>query len=120
MSRHGPVGHECDARAIIPAMPECSLRESAELKRAIHFRVSEGFVAAVAPAEAPEDADVEHDLLLEVHLEAVFMAALSARRGDVGWGRLVAGQILVDGLAVVAHVRVVEVAEQAHGTGTID
>ena len=47
------------------------------------------------------------------------MAALAARRGDVRRRRLVAGKIFGDGFAVVAHVRVVEVAEQAHGAGTM-
>ena len=86
--------------------------KAAELERAIDFGIGERLVAAVAPAEAPENANIRRDFLLEVQAEAVFVAALAARRDDVRRGRF-AVEIIVDGLAVVAHIGVVEIAEQA-------
>ena len=54
---------------------------------AVDFGVGERFVAAVAPAEAAEDADLRSDFLLEVQAEAIFVAALAARGDDIGRGR---------------------------------
>ena len=58
VSRHDSVGDERDAGAVVAPIPECSLRETAEFEGAIVLGISERFVAAIAPAETPEDADI--------------------------------------------------------------
>jgi len=60
------VGDEDGACAIVAPMPGSAGREAAELERAIVFGIRERFVAAVAPAQAAENADLRSNFLLEV------------------------------------------------------
>src|SRR5689334_8090951 len=78
MVLYDAVGHEDRAGTIIVAMPEGAADKTAELKRAIVFRIGEGFVMAVAPAKAAERAHLRSNFLVEVQFEAVFMATLAA------------------------------------------
>src|ERR1700719_295194 len=60
------IGDERHAGAVVVAAPPATLRETANLDGAIVLGVGEGFVAAVAPSEAPEHVHLWNDFLLEI------------------------------------------------------
>ncbi len=95
-------------------MPGTARRKAAEFERAVVFGVGERLIAAIAPAQAAEDAHLRRDFLLEVQAEAVFVPSLAPRRDDIRRRGLMIEKI-GDRLPVIAHVGVVEIAQQPHG-----
>ena len=73
---------------------------------------------SVVPTPAGEGGDVGSELLLDVGGEAVLQSDVPGMIGDVGNGDF-AILILLDGVAVDAHVGVIEIGEQADGAGAL-
>ena len=96
---------------------DCRLSEgvvAAELEGLVDLGVGEGFVLALVPAEAAEDAQGVGELLLGVEAEAVLDGAEGLVLRDVG-GWIDVGEEGIVRVAVEAHVGVVDVAEEADG-----
>src|ERR1700751_561659 len=106
------IGYEDSSHAIVAALPAIAFRKSAELDGAIDFRVFIGLVAAIAPAEAAENANLRRDFLLEIKAEAVAMATFAASGDDIRNGRLAVLEI-ANGLFVISHVGLIQIAEEA-------
>src|SRR5579863_9185604 len=100
------VGHEDNPRAVVLSAPGFARGEGAEFESAVHFRVRERLVSSIAPAETPENANFRRDRLLKIQAETIFVAPLDSRGDDVRRGSLVI-EVIVDRLAVVAHIGVV-------------
>ena len=106
------VGDEGDSHAIVAPLPSITLGKSAKLEGAIHFGVFVGFVAAIAPAEAAENANLRRDLLLEVEAEAVTVAAFAASGDNIrNGGRSILE--IANGLFVISHVGLIQIAKEA-------
>src|SRR5215469_12513512 len=111
MSFDDGIGDECGASAVVAALPTAASHNGAELHGAIIFRVFEGFVAPVAPAEAGKYADVRSDFLFEVQAKAVAVAAFAAGGDDIG-KRSFAILEFANRLFVVAHGGLIQIAEE--------
>ena len=66
MIAYDSIDYEDGAGAVVRAMPPIAAKVIAELAGAIDFGVGEGFIAAVAPAEAAEDTEVRGEVLFEI------------------------------------------------------
>ena len=87
---------------------------AAEREGLIDLGVGEGLVLALVPADAGEGADILSEILLGVEGEAVLYGAELPLGDDVGCGSL-SGEVSLHGVAVEAHVGVVDEAEHAEG-----
>src|SRR5260370_1565775 len=105
------VGHEGEAGAIEPSAPAHSTGPEAEQDGFVRLGVGVRFLAALVPAPAAEDTQPVVEGLLEVRAETVLDRGLQRMGGDVP-GRRQAGAELVDGLAIAAHVAVINVGEE--------
>src|SRR5258708_2884897 len=106
--------HEADA-VILPA-PAAAAAARANLPGLIHFRVGVGFVPPFVPSPTTEEAEPIGERLFEIGAEAVFDSGLQRMIGDFRNRR---GRICepgIYGVAIVAHVRVIHIAEQAENT----
>ena len=83
---------------------------AAEGDRLADLGVSERLVLVLVPSEARKQPQAVGDFLLGVQAKAVFHCAEAFGLRDVGRSDL-SGEILLHRLAVVAHVRVVHVAQ---------
>ena len=101
-----------DAELVLGAMQAAHGVVAAKLHGLVHLGVGEGLVLALVPAEAAEGAQVAGDVLLGVVAEAVLEGAEVLVGGD-GGGGVDAGEVGLDGLAVVAHVGAVGEEEDA-------
>ncbi len=106
------VGHEGEAGAIEPSAPAHSTGPEAEQDGFVRLGVGVRFLAALVPAPAAEDTQPVVEGLLEVCAETVLDRGLQRMGGDVR-GRRQAGAEIVDGLAIAAHVGVINVGEEA-------
>src|SRR5579862_131845 len=106
------IGDEDGSHSVIAPLPAIAFRKSAKLNGAVHFGVFVGFVAAIAPAEAAENAKLRRDFLLEIQAEAVTVAPFAASADDIRYRRLAILEI-AKRLFVVAHVRLIQIAEEA-------
>src|SRR5579859_3027464 len=106
------IGDEGEAGAIEFAVPALAAGAQADERGLVVLGVSEGFVAAFIPAPAGEDAEPVIQGLLEIDAETVFDGGLQRMRDDFGNGSE-AGLKIFDGLAIAAHVGVIDVGEEA-------
>src|SRR5579862_6633872 len=81
------VGDEDGSDSVIAPLPAIAFRKSAKLNGAVHFGVFVGFVAAIAPSEAAENANLRRDFLLEIQAEAVTVAPFAASADDIRYRR---------------------------------
>src|SRR5580704_2287875 len=118
MRRNDAVRDESHSGAVISPAPPRSFPKGAKLERAVHFRVCERLVASVAPSQASESAQVRRKFLLKIEAQAILMATLPPRRGDVGRHDRIF-QIISDRFFVTPHVCMVQVAEETHNSWPI-
>ena len=107
----GDVGQACFVEGPSMLLERVVRAESDGL---VDFGVGVGLVLALVPAETSVGADGGGELLLEVEADAVLYGRAGGVGGDVG-ERVEAGLEGLDGVAVEAHVGVVDVAEEADG-----
>src|SRR5882672_6094018 len=101
---------------VVLAAPASAIATRANLPGLIHFRVGVGFVLAFVPSPAAKDACPIGKSLFEVDTEAVLHRSLQRMIGDFGNG---CGGIREPGIyriAIIAHIGVIYVGEQAQDT----
>src|SRR5579862_1201409 len=113
MGFDNPVSDEDSSYAIIAPLPAIAFRKSAKLNGAVDFCVFVGFVAAIAPSKAAENANLRCDLLFKIEAETVTVAALAASGNDIRNGRLAILEI-ANRLLVISHVGLIEITEEAN------
>src|SRR6266446_3777265 len=107
-----------EADAVVLAGPSLTIAARPDLPGLVHFRVGVGFVLAFAPSPTPKETEPIGEGLFEISAESVFNRGLKRMIGDFG-NR--GGGICPPGIhriAIVAHVGMVDVAEQTkHARG---
>src|ERR1035438_4672166 len=81
------IAHRRHADVIASPLPEPALQRDSPAHRPVDLGERPRLGLAVAPAIAPEGADIPSDLLLHVHAEAVLLRARTARRREIQIGR---------------------------------
>src|SRR5580700_1578450 len=118
MSGDDSVGHKGDAGAIVTPMPLAASRKCSQQQCAVYFGISEGFVVAVAPAQTAKNAHLRSNVLFKIEAETIFVASLVPRENNVGRGSFTVLEIS-DSFFIVPHVRVIQIAKEAHHAGSV-